>query len=131
MDLLCDANSGNQAAIGYIDNPPVNAEVAGTLTAYGWAYDFQGVNHIEVDIDGQLLGRSDQGTAVYGNYRPDVPSNDPRVGTPNVGWQAILDTTKLGDGVHEIEVYVVDLNFQMSEIGRRQFVVNNNGLTHQ
>lgn len=131
VDLNCDANGGNQSAIGYIDNPAVDSEVAGVLGIYGWAFDFQGVHHIEVDIDGQILGRSDNGSAVYGTYRPDVPGNDPRVGTANVGWLAVLDTTKVGDGVHEVEVYVIDLNFQRSEIGRRQFVVNNNALTHQ
>jgi len=82
-------------------------------------------------VDGQLLARSDNGSAAYGSFRPDVPTNDPRVPTPNVGWLAILDTTRIGDGVHEVEVYVIDNSLQMSEIGRRQFVVNNNALTHQ
>jgi len=131
VDILCDASGGNQAAFGYIDNPAVDSEVAGLLSVFGWAYDLQGVHHIEVDVDGQLLARSDNGSAAYGSFRPDVPTNDPRVPTPNVGWLAILDTTRIGDGVHEVEVYVIDNSLQMSEIGRRQFVVNNNALTHQ
>jgi hypothetical protein len=131
VEILCDSTGSNQAAIGYIDNPGVGAEVAGMLAIFGWAFDQQGVHHVEVDIDGQLLARSDNGSAVYGSYRPDVPSNDPRVGNANVGWLAVMDTSKIGDGVHEVEVYVIDLLSQRSEIGRRQFVVNNNALTHQ
>jgi hypothetical protein len=131
VDLLCDINSTNNPAIGYIDSPAVDSEVAGLLAIYGWAWDFQSVHNLEVDIDGQLLAQSDDGSAIYGTYRPDVPANDPRVGSTNVGWLAVMDTTKVGDGVHEVEVYVIDNASQRSEIGRRQFVVNNNALTHQ
>jgi hypothetical protein len=37
----------------------------------------------------------------------------------------------MGDGLHEVAVYVVDLTGQRSEIGRLRFVVNNNGNTLQ
>jgi hypothetical protein len=132
VDILCDASGGNQPAFGYIDSPQGGQEVVGNLSVFGWAYDIQGVDHIEVDIDGQLFATSANATAVYGLLRPDVPAHDPRVPGPgNVGWQTAIDTTKVGDGQHEIEVYVIDRSLQTSEIGRQRFTVNNNSLTHQ
>jgi hypothetical protein len=97
----------------------------------GWAYDLQGVLRVEIALDGPVVARSDNGTATYGVSRPDVPLADPRVPTANVGWTCLLDTTKMGDGLHEVAVYVVDLVGQRTEIGRLRFVVNNNVPTIQ
>ena len=137
VDLLCDSTVGNQPAFGYIDAPRENEGISGVYGFIGWAYDFQGVLRIEVDVDGQVVARSDNGTAVYGGARPDVPQNDPRVPAgANVGWGAVLDTTKMGDTQHEVVVYVWDnpgnpTISRRSEIGRRRFTVNNNVRTQQ
>ena len=137
VDLLCDATIGNQPAFGYIDRPRPNEGITGVYGFSGWAYDLQGVLRIEVDIDGQVVARSDNGTATYGGARPDVPLNDVRVPAPgNVGWGALIDTTKFGDGPHEVIVYVWDNPnspniSRRTEIGRREFIVNNNVPTHQ
>jgi hypothetical protein len=137
VTLVCDSTVGNQPAIGYIDTPRSDEGIAGIYGFSGWAFDYQGVLRIEVDLDGQVVARSDNGTAVYGFPRPDVPHNDPRVPAPgNVGWNAALDTTKMGDGQHEIVVYVWDnpsnpAISQRTEIGRRRFIVNNNVRTQQ
>lgn len=136
VDILCDSTIGNQPAFGYIDTPKADEEIAGVYGFSGWAYDLQGVLRIDVDVDGQVVARSDNGTAIYGVFRPDVPRGDNRVPTAFSGWQCALDTSKMGDGQHEMVIYVWDSPgnptvSQRSEIGRRRFIVNNNSLTHQ
>src|SRR6266542_1339352 len=126
VDILCDSTIGNQPAFGYIDTPRSDEGINGIYGFSGWAYDRQGVLRIDVDVDGRVVARSDNGTAIYGFSRPDVPLNDPRVPPPgNVGWNAALDTTKFGDGQHEVIIYVIDNAAQRTEIGRRRFIVNN------
>ncbi|HEY1251013.1 MAG TPA: hypothetical protein VGH97_07460 [Thermoanaerobaculia bacterium] len=126
VDILCDETSANQPAFGYIDTPSDYQFIDGLFEVFGWAFDFQGINHVEVDVDG-----SDMGPAVYGLNRPDVPQQDVRVTNPFVGFSFILDTTKLPDSEHDLVVYVFDRSGVKSEIGRRKMVVNNNVATHQ
>jgi hypothetical protein len=96
---------------------------------FGWAFDLNGVQRVEVDVDGQIVG-----IATYGLSRPDVPLADPRVPSVSVGFSFLLDTTRLSDSEHDLVIYVVDSTFgtpRRTEIGRRKFVVNNNVLTHR
>jgi hypothetical protein len=126
VDVLCDENTGNSPAFGYIDTPTQYQFINGFFEVFGWADDFQGVQRVEVDVDGQVVGN-----ASYGLNRPDVPSHDPRVNSSSVGFSFILDTTKLSDSEHDLVIYVVDGASVRSEIGRRKFVVDNNVDTHQ
>jgi len=126
IDILCDQTSGNTPAFGYIDTPSDYQFINGFFEVFGWAFDFQSVLRIEVDVDGQVLGN-----AAYGLSRPDVPVQDPRVHSSQVGFSFILDTTKLSDSEHDLVIYVVDRSSVRSEIGRRKFVVDNNVGTHQ
>lgn len=126
VDILCDTTNNNQPAFGYIDTPSDYQFIDGLFEVFGWAFDFQGVTRVEVDVDGQVVG-----TATYGLLRPDVPANDPRVPFASVGFSFILDTTKLSDTAHDLVVYVIDHLGVRTEIGRRKFVVDNNVLTHQ
>ncbi len=119
--ILCDETSSNQPAFGYIDTPSDYEFVDGIFEVFGWAYDFQGVSHVDVYVDGHL-----EGTASYGLNRPDVPAQDPRVPTAQVGFSFFLDTTALSDSPHEVSVDVVDRAGVSSEIGRRKMVVDNN-----
>ena len=128
VDILCDETLGDQPAFGYIDTPSNYQFIDGLFEVFGWAYDFQAVKSVIVNVDGQ-----DVGTATYGLLRLDVRATDPRVGNANVGFAYILDTTKLSNSEHDLMVYVIDKSFgggHRSEIGRRKFVVNNN-TTHQ
>ncbi|HTY41533.1 MAG TPA: Ig-like domain-containing protein [Thermoanaerobaculia bacterium] len=126
-DILCDQTSGDQPAFGYIDNPTNMEYISGAdFPLYGWAYDFQGVSAVQIDVDGQVVGN-----ALYGLYRPDVPVGDPRVPTAYAGFSFVLDTTKLSNTQHDLVVYVIDRQGNRSEIGRRKAIVNNNVPTHQ
>ncbi len=122
VDILCDQNNGDQPAFGYVDTPSNYQFINGSsFEVFGWAYDFQGVTAIEVDVDGQVVGN-----ALYGLFRPDVPPNDSRVPNPYVGLSYILDTTQLSNSAHDLVIYVRDNQGNRSEIGRRKFVVDNN-----
>jgi hypothetical protein len=125
VDILCDVDTNDQPAFGYIDTPTDYQFVNGVVEVFGWAFDFQVVQTVQVDIDGQVVGN-----AVYGLPRPDVPANDFRVGISNVGFSFFLDTTQLSDSQHDLVIYVIDRVGNKSEIGRRKFVVNNNVTTH-
>jgi hypothetical protein len=128
VDIFCDQTEFDRPAFGYIDTPSDYQFINGVFQVFGWATDLDGVQRIEVDVDGQVVG-----IATYGLSRPDVPAADPRVGAVNVGFGFALDTTRLSDSEHDLVIYVVDSTFgapRRTEIGRRKFVVNNNVLTH-
>ncbi|MGE5415113.1 MAG: Ig-like domain-containing protein [Syntrophomonadaceae bacterium] len=127
VDILCDeTTNADQPAFGFIDDPVNFEQISGNAyQVFGWAYDLQGVQSVEVDVDGQVVG-----TATYGLYRPDVPLQDPRVRSANVGFSFVLDTTQLANTQHDIVVYVIDRGGHRTEIGRRKAVVNNNVATH-
>jgi hypothetical protein len=126
IDILCDQQFGDQPAFGYIDTPSDYQFINGIFEVFGWASDFQGVDHVEVDVDGQVVGNAN-----YGLSRPDVRAVDPRVFSANVGFSFMLDTTRLSDSAHDLVIYVVDRQGNRTEIGRRKFVVDNNVATHQ
>lgn len=133
VDLVCDQSTTNRPAIGFIDSPGVYEFINGIFPVYGWAFDYDGIHKtggvedgIEIDIDGQVVANTNND-----GFRPDVPASDPRVTTPYVGFQYLLDTTKLTDGEHEVVVYVLDALSVRSEIGRKKFVVQNNVTTRQ
>jgi hypothetical protein len=135
FDVVCDVNTNDFPAIGFIDSPAVYQFINGIFTFYGWAFDRDGirttggvVDGIEIDIDGQVITRTNNSL-----FRPDVPANDPRVNTAFVGWLYNVDTTKLTDGEHEVVVYVWDgiAGHIRTEIGRKKFVVQNNTVIKQ
>jgi hypothetical protein len=127
VNVLCDQTDGDQPAFGNIDSPTNYQYIDGSdFQVFGWAYDLQGVQNVEVDVDGQVVG-----DATYGLFRPDVPPQDPRVPVNNVGFSFILDTTQLSNSAHDIVVYVIDRRGNRTEIGRRKAVVNNNVSIHQ
>jgi hypothetical protein len=129
VDILCDETgsaTADQPSFGFIDDPRNFEQISGdAYQVFGWAYDLQGVQSVQVDVDGQVVGQ-----ATYGLYRPDVPLQDPRVRSVNVGFSFILDTTQLSNTQHDIVVYVIDRGGHRTEIGRRKAIVNNNVTTH-
>ena len=124
VDIFCDLTSTNpdRPAFGYIDTPSNYQFINGTFDITGWTFDYDGVFQVDIDVDGTVLA------TLFPPYlfRPDVPANDIRVPTPNVGFLYSLDTRHLSDTEHDLVVYVVDNFGRRSEIGRRKFVVLNN-----
>jgi hypothetical protein len=67
----------------------------------GWAIDSQAlVTGVSIAIDGVF-----NGNANYGGNRPDVCTVFPnQPNCPNVGWNYLLNTTLLADGMHSLAV---------------------------
>ena len=119
-------NSVNQAPLGYIDIPNAGAvhNAAGSFPVSGWALDTDGVARVDVLIDGGIMQ-----SAMYGDARPDVAASYPDMAAAMFSaWIANVDTTRVENGVHLLEVKAVDRNGMSSLLGRRQVQIINNDL---
>ncbi len=125
VTFVCDQNLPNESSVGNIDLPLNGLLYHGTVTTVGWALDWEGVQSIQILVDGHPVGN-----ATYGFPRPDVFQLSYYPGYPSVGapgWQFPLDTTKLSNGEHFLDVIVTDVKGATTDIGKRRFVVNNVG----
>jgi hypothetical protein len=94
----------NQDSIGHIDFPVVGLLYSGTILVSGWAVDLEGVQFINVLVDGNQVG-----SAITNIPRPDITSfypSYPKVPAP--GFLFSLDTTALSNGPHQLSVIVID-----------------------
>jgi len=117
-------NTVNQAPFGYIDIPN-QAGVTNASNSFpvsGWVSDTDGITRVEVLVDGGIL----QG-AMYGDPRPDVAASYPDFAAAMFsGWVANIDTTRIENGIHLLEVRAVDRLGMSNMLGRRQIQVINN-----
>ena len=117
-------NTQNQAPIGSVDIPDLGAiyQASNSFPVLGWAADTDGVARVDVYIDGAILQN-----AIYGDERPDVGNTFPDFPAAEFsGWVANIDSTRVDNGVHLLEVRAVDRLGQSRLIGRRQVQVVNN-----
>ena len=85
-----------------IDTPNSQSGPFSGVSAFGgWAIDDNtGINSVGVAVDGIPYG-----DAAYGGNRADACKALPgRPGCPNVGWNFLIDTTKIGDGSHTLAI---------------------------
>ncbi|MBI2214130.1 MAG: Ig-like domain-containing protein [Acidobacteria bacterium] len=116
-------NTINQPPFGFVENPGTTAvyDVNGSFPVSGWAADVDGIARIDVQID----NLSTQ-AAVYGDPRPDVQNSFPDLpSTLYSGFLAQLDSSRLTDGVHSLNVRATDRNGLSRVIGRRTIQVFN------
>jgi N-acetylmuramoyl-L-alanine amidase len=120
-------NTLNQAPFGFLEIP----DGAGTYNASsafpveGWATDTDGISEIDVYVDGLI-----QQSAIYGDPRPDVSNTFPDFPASLFsGFIANIDTTRIQDGVHLLEVRATDTRGLSRLIGRRQIQVFNSETT--
>jgi Bacterial Ig domain len=121
VTFLCDEDVFNENSFGDIDQPRNGLLYHGTLRATGWALDWEGIQSVQVAVDGTILGN-----ATIGFARPDVPGVYP--GYPEslaAGWEFSFDTRTLSNGQHFLDVLVTDDVGAVTYIGKRRFVVNN------
>ncbi len=121
VTFFCDDFIGNEGSFGRVGVPANGFQYSGVIQAVGWALDWEGVSRILVYIDGVLSGQ-----AVHGFPRPSVTSLFP--GYPDSdgpGWLLPLDTTRLSNGEHQMQIEVIDALGEVTLIGERRFVVNN------
>ena len=98
----CQSNPAPSTAgepFGFVDGEPFgNNGASGILTLVGWALDDDGVQRVDIRVDGQIVG-----SAEYGRQRPDVAAFYPGFpGASFSGWLYRLDTTRFTNGEHQV-----------------------------
>jgi hypothetical protein len=105
-----------------IDTPNAAAGPLSGLSAIGgWAIDdTAAVANLEILVDGVSVG-----AASYGGVRNDVCSVFPgHAGCPDVGWNFVLDTTKLSNGSHALQVTATTTTGSRATVGASFTVAN-------
>lgn len=122
VTFRCDDLLGNEASFGEIDLPVDSLLFGGQpVEITGFAVDFEGVERVEIYVDGNPLGN-----AVLGLPRPGVASSFPGYpGVATAGWSFVLDVEGLADGFHQLQAIVVDEQGGTTLIGERTFKVDN------
>jgi hypothetical protein len=121
VTFSCDDLSDDEESIGDIEWPLDGNLYSGIMQNRGWALDWEGVQSIEVFVDGHSVGN-----ALYGLVRPLITPVYP--GYPDraaPGWTHSFDTTDFSNGEHYLEVVVTDDLGNDTYIGRRRFVIAN------
>jgi hypothetical protein len=119
--FYCQDEIGNQGSFGYIDNPTNGDPSSGLVDVSGWTLDAEGVDLVKIWLDGDFVG-----FAAFGLLRPDVTDLFP--GYPDSlapGFGFTLDTAQTNDGVHHLQVEVIDDLGASTIIGERWFTVRN------
>lgn len=121
VTFSCDQNLPNENSFGNIDLPRPGLLFNGNITVTGWALDWEGVNTVQVLVDGKLAGNATLGTArgEVSFFYPGYPES------LNAGWQYTLNTRNYENGEHFIDVIVTDDFGATTYIGRRRIVINN------
>lgn len=84
---------------GYYDAPHNESTVTGMTKIKGWFLDADGVNKLEVLVDGKVVGE-----VTYGKKRSDVLAVFPEYQNEYAGYEYMLDTSKLSNGKHTIAI---------------------------
>lgn len=114
-------NSVNPAPKGYVDNPMPNDTLTGPYPVYGWAIDENGIDRIELLVDGQVI----EG-AVLGTPRPDIYHAFPMYPESALsGFVLYLDTNRVPNGLHSLAVRAYDPLGQSRELAERQVFFSN------
>jgi hypothetical protein len=97
---------------------------AGTIPLHGWALDDDGIEAVDILVDGTPAGR-----ATYGRARPAVRQQFP--GFPNseaAGFAFQLDTTRYLNGLHTVVARMRSRTGEVRDLAPRRFQFNN--ITH-
>jgi hypothetical protein len=119
-------NTINQSPFGNVDIPDLTGifNASGSFPVSGWALDTDGVAKVEVLIDNGVVQN-----AMYGDARPDVANTFSD--WPDALFSAFIanvDTTRIQDGVHTLDVRATDRLGLSKLIGRRTVqIFNENG----
>ena len=109
--------------IGFLDLPAEGATLHGFVAVVGWAIGCRpgrDIRHVSVRVDGAEVG-----TAHWGFYRPDVGEMNPGEGRSFSGFEYMLDTRRLSNAAHVLEISVTDTASQTADFGTRSITVQN------
>lgn len=121
VTFTCDEDIDNELSIGDINTPRHGMLAGGVVQANGWAIDWEGVSAVLILVDGIYVGETTVGL-------PRAGVNALHLGYPDSlapGWQFALDTTRLANGRHVLDVIVRDDLGNETYIGKRDFTVSN------
>ncbi len=148
VNFLC-AEDFAEEAFGEIEAPHDGRLYTGLLTFQGWALDGEGVDRVDLLVDGVLIAELSDGMAVdgmgnpaAGGYASDVDDPDGEVdygtrpvvaenypgypNTPGPVWKLKnFDTNTLTNGLHTLQVRVTDDEGVSNFIGEVTFRVDN------
>jgi hypothetical protein len=116
--MASDEGADTAAPRMVVDRPQRGAVVSGIIDVAGWAYDNHRLASIIVSIDGMELGAPRRGVA-----RPDVVAVHPDA-PPDSGFGMSLDTRRLANGPHRIDVIATDAAGHRHEIATEIDVAN-------
>ncbi|MEJ5166704.1 MAG: hypothetical protein WHV67_06725 [Thermoanaerobaculia bacterium] len=117
-------NTLNPGPKGYLESPKPDDFVSGPYPVFGWVLDEDGVERVEVLIDGMVVGRAN-----LNGPRPDVYyafSYFPNAARS--GFVMFLDSTRIYNGPHQLSVLAYDNLAQSNVIGIRNITVSNQPL---
>lgn len=117
-------NTLNQTPFGSLDQPGGGDKIyntSGSFPVVGWAADTDGIARVDLIIDGGIMQ-----SAIYGDARPDVGATFPDFPAALFsGFIANVDTSRVQDGTHLLEVRATDKLGSSRLIGRRQVQILN------
>src|SRR6185295_9590931 len=122
VTFSCDEDLGNENSFGLIGYPTKALTYAGTIEARGWALDHEGVDKVQIFVDGAFQGLATRGLASSQNVILQYPGY-PESAIAN--WSFLLDTTLFSNGRHSINVVVVDDFGASTLIGERDIQIGN------
>jgi hypothetical protein len=88
---------------GFVDSPKNGELLSGRVPVAGWAIDNERVALVQISVDGRLVD-----TAEYGLPRHDIPKGPYQGSSASVGYRYWLDTRRLSNGTHILDVWVND-----------------------
>lgn len=97
----------------------------GILPLHGWALDDDGVQAVDIFVDGNIAGR-----ARYGRNRPGIPAIFP--GFPDstaAGFALRLDTSRYHNGLHEVTARVLSKSGEVVFLNKKVFEFTNTTAT--
>jgi hypothetical protein len=121
VTFTCRDFTQNDDSLGQITFPDGGLIYGGTINVNGWALDLEGVQQVQILIDGSSVGIATYGLPFPGiaSLYPSYPQN------ANPGFTFALDTTQLSNGDHELEALVIDNPGADTFIGKRTITVDN------
>lgn len=123
VNFVCTEGLGNEPSFGLIDSPLPGRIFTGTMRFEGWALDAQGVRRVEIRVDGNVVANTTLDPALT---RDKVTAEFP--GFPdslNPVWRVFLDSNQFVDGIHQVQVVVIDNLLAETLIGEETFEVDN------
>jgi len=123
VNFACSENLGNEPSFGLIETPGPGRVFTGTMRFEGWALDAQGVDRVEISVDGLLVTTTPLDPA---RTRASVTATYP--GFPDSAhpvFRTFVDSNQFVDGEHQVQVVVVDDLGVETLIGEKTFTVDN------